>query len=154
MLLFIVQIPSTPLKRMGKKDLIQMGINRFFTSTSLYKRNVFVLQLCNRQSGSLPTLEEIENDPKQYYPFLVEILQCFGSNYFDKQGTERGRGGEISISQKVNGILDRIAMVLVPSSLQLQVEKQWQTDEKNPDFPYIRKAWRKCISALWERIWK
>ena len=60
-------------------------------------------------------MEEIENNPKQYYPILVEILQCFGSNYFDKQGTERGRGGEISIGQKVNGILDRIAAVRFPS---------------------------------------
>ena len=63
-----------------------------------------------------PTMEEIENDPKQYYPFLVDILQCFGCNYFDKQGTEKGRGGEITILQKVSGVTERIATVLLPSS--------------------------------------
>ena len=61
-------------------------------------------------------LEQIENDPKRYYPFLVEILQCFGSNYFDKQGTEKGRGGEITILQKVNGVSERIATVFLLSS--------------------------------------
>ena len=34
------------------------------------------------------------------------------------------------------------------------MEKQWQIDDRNPDFQYVRKAWRKCLSALWERIWK
>lgn len=58
-----------------------------------------------------PTMEEIENDPKQYYPFLIDILQCFGCNYFDKQGTEKGRGGEITILQKVSGVTERIATV-------------------------------------------
>ena len=48
---------------------------------------------------------------------MVEILQCFGSNYFDKQGTEKGRGGEITIFQKVNGVTQRIANVVSPRVL-------------------------------------
>ena len=41
------------------------------------------------------------------------MLQCFGSDYFDKQGTEKGRGGEITILQKVNGVTERIASVFL-----------------------------------------
>ena len=65
-----------------------------------------------------PTPEDIQNDPKRFYPFLVEILQCFGCNYFDKQGTEKGRGGEITIFQKVNGVTQRIANVIAAASLE------------------------------------
>ena len=34
------------------------------------------------------------------------------------------------------------------------MEKQWQQDERNPEFPFLRKAWRRNISALWDQIWK
>ena len=54
---------------------------------------------------------ELEANPQHYYPLLVEILQCLGSNYFDRQGTEKGRGGEITLSQKMNGVMERIATV-------------------------------------------
>ena len=72
--------------------------------------------------SSPPTLEDIQNDPKRYYPFLVEILQCFGCNYFDKQGTEKGRGGEITIFQKVNGVTQRIANVIIPTSVDCRMK--------------------------------
>ena len=34
------------------------------------------------------------------------------------------------------------------------MEKQWQADESNADYPYIRNAWRRNIASLWERIWQ
>ena len=34
------------------------------------------------------------------------------------------------------------------------MEKQWQTDESNTDYPYVRNAWRRNIASLWEQIWK
>ena len=34
------------------------------------------------------------------------------------------------------------------------MEKQWQTDEGNPDYPYVRNAWRRNIASLWDRIWQ
>ena len=34
------------------------------------------------------------------------------------------------------------------------MEKQWQTDESNADYPYVRNAWRRNIASLWDRIWQ
>ena len=32
------------------------------------------------------------------------------------------------------------------------MEKQWQLDEKNPEFPVLRRAWRRNIRDLWSQI--
>lgn len=38
------------------------------------------------------------------------------------------------------------------SPFSLQMEKQWQIDEKNPEFPVLRRAWRRNIRDLWSQI--
>ena len=32
------------------------------------------------------------------------------------------------------------------------MEKQWEADERNPDFPILRRAWRRNIHDLWNQI--
>lgn len=80
-------------------DAIDEGIKRFYLSVS-------------KDSMTIPTRQEIEHNPEIYYPIMCSLLECYGCKYHDNQATVSGRGTATSLTQKLDGVFRKIAIVL------------------------------------------